>query len=162
MNATSMTDISQSGAILTTEGRKKAEEELKKLKTETRKEVSEKIYAAKELGDLSENAEYNAAKEEQAFIEARILELEHLLKYAEDVHETEGDEVGIGNEVTVQDANGSERAYSLVGFNEANPSEGKISNESPMGHALMGAKINETISYDTPGGERTLTIISIS
>ncbi|KKU47584.1 transcription elongation factor GreA [Candidatus Uhrbacteria bacterium RIFCSPLOWO2_12_FULL_46_10] len=147
---------------LTTEGRQKAEEELYYLKTEKRPLIAEKIETAKELGDLSENAEYAEAKDEQAFVEARILELTNLIKYAEVVpHQTKvSDIVNVGSTVTIEDETG-QRTYIIVGFNEANPSAGKISNESPLGQALLGRRVGEIVSFQIPSGFKKLTIIAI-
>lgn len=156
-----MTDLRDHEAVITQEGYDKAVKELEDLKNNKRIEVSEKIKSAKELGDLSENAEYQSAKEEQAFIEARIKELEVLTKYAtvtkgpSDPHTVE-----VGNTVVVKTPNG-EKTYVIVGFNEAKPSEGKISNESPLGRAIVGKKVGEKVSYDTPNGNVSINIVKI-
>src|SRR3989344_9461379 len=143
---------------ITQEGQKKAEEELVRLKDEKRPSIAKKIAAAKELGDLSENAEYADAKDEQAFLEARILELTNLLKFAEVVPgQTSGNEaVTVGSKVTIDGENG-QRTYTIVGFNEANPAAGKISNASPLGQALLGRKAGDTISLQVPSGSRQFT-----
>ena len=132
--------------ILTYEGLKKLEDELEDLKVVKRKEVSQKIKEAREQGDLSENAEYDAAKDEQRDIEARIEELEKILKNAEVFVEEEADldKVSIGCQVT-----------------EANSLKGKISNESPVGKALLGKKIGDTVTVTTPAGEFEYKILSI-
>ena len=147
---------------LTPEGRQKAEEELHYLKTEKRALIAQRIETAKELGDLSENAEYAEAKDEQAFAEARILELSNLLKYAEVVtgRPEVSDVVRVGSVVTIESEAG-QRTYTVVGFNEANPMDGKISNESPLGQALLGGRVGETISFQTPNGSKKFTIAQI-
>lgn len=148
---------------ITEEGRKKAEEELARLKNEKRPLIAKKIAAAKELGDLSENAEYAEAKDEQAFVEARILELTNLLKFAEVVPEqTSGSEVvAVGSKVTIEGESG-QRTYTIVGFNEANPAAGKISNASPLGQALLGRKVGESVSLQIPSGLKQFTILEIN
>lgn len=148
--------------FLTPEGHAKAVEELRYLKQEKRRAVAEKISSAKELGDLSENAEYSAAKEEQAFTEARINELENLIKYAEVVAEPTHHEttVRVGSSVTVESGQGK-KTYTVAGFNEADPATGRISNESPLGQALMGKHRGEEFTYQTPAGPRTLKVIAI-
>lgn len=157
-----MTDLSEHEVVITKEGFEKAKEELAELKDVKRLEISEKIKAAKELGDLSENAEYQGAKEEQAFAEARIKELEHLIKYATITDgPVDPNTVEVGDTVTVK-SNGKEKTYTIVGFNEANPSEGKISNESPLGRALVGNKAGETVSFESPAGDVKIQIIKIS
>lgn len=147
---------------LTPEGRRKAEEELEHLKTKKRLEIAKKIEQAKELGDLSENAEYADAKDEQAFAEARIIELTNLLKYAETVSgdAAKGGVVTLGSVVTVEGANGR-RTYTIVGYNESNPSLGKISNESPLGQALLGHQVGDKVSARLPNGAIELIVISI-
>lgn len=147
--------------FVTPEGKEKLETELAYLKTEKRPGIAKRIESAKELGDLSENAEYAAAKDDQAFNEARIFEIENILKRAEIATPTTNtDTVGIGSTVTIDDQ-GVSKTYRLVGFNEANLSEGKISNVSPLGQALMGKKMGDKISFTTPKGMKELTIISI-
>ena len=141
--------------ILTYEGLKKYEDELHDLKVIKRKEVAEKIKEAREQGDLSENAEYDAAKDEQRDIEARIDELEKILKNAEVVVEDEVDlgRINIGCKVLIRDMEYKEdMSFKIVGSTEANSLKGKISNESPLGRALIGAKKGETVKADTPVG----------
>lgn len=157
-----MTDLSEHGAVVTKQGLEKAQEELALLINVKRLEVSEKIKSAKEMGDLSENAEYHAAKEEQAFIESRIKELEHLIKYASvTAGPTDPSAVEVGNTVVIKGKNG-EKTYVVVGFNEADPSAGRISNESPLGKSIMGKRVGDKVSYVTPGGTIEVEIISIS
>ena len=140
--------------ILTYEGLKKLEDELEDLKVVKRKEVSQKIKEAREQGDLSENAEYDAAKDEQRDIEARIEELEKILKNAEVFVEEEADldKVSIGCQVKILDCEFDEElTYKIVGSTEANSLKGKISNESPVGKALLGKKVGDTVTV-TPAG----------
>ena len=141
--------------ILTYEGLKKYEDELQTLKVVKRKEVAEKIKEAREQGDLSENAEYDAAKDEQRDIEARIDELEKILKNVEVVVEEEVDleRINVGCQVRIKDMElKEEMEYKIVGSTEANSLKGKISNESPVGRALIGAKKGQTVSVEMNNG----------
>ena len=150
---------------ITNEGLKKLEDELSFLKTIRRKEVSEQIKTARGLGDLSENSEYDEAREEQAKVEARISELENMLENVEVIseHELTTDTVNVGSKVRVFDEkNNEEIEYTVVGSSEANAPKRKISDQSPIGSALMGAKVNETVTAYTPGGELKFKIIEIS
>lgn len=150
--------------ILTYEGLQKYEQELHNLKVVRRHEVAEKIKEAREQGDLSENAEYDAAKDEQRDIEARIEELEKILKNAEVVVEEEVDlnTINIGCKVRLLDIEfGEEVEYKIVGSTEANSLQGKISNECPVGKALIGAKVGETVSVETPGGVCEYKVLEI-
>ena len=150
--------------ILTYEGLKKLEDELENLKVVRRKEVSQKIKEASEQGDLSENAEYDAAKDEQRDIEARIEDLEKILKNAEVVVEEEADldKVSIGCSVKILDCEFEEELeYKIVGSTEANSLKGKISNESPVGKALLGKKVGDTVTVETPAGEFSYKVLSI-
>lgn len=150
--------------ILTYEGLKKYEDELHDLKVYKRKEVAQKIKEAREQGDLSENAEYDAAKDEQRDIEARIEELEKILKNAEVVVEDEVDldKINIGCVVKIKDMEAKqELTYKIVGSTEANSLKGKISNESPVGRALMGAKIGETVKVEVPAGVLKYKVLEI-
>ena len=151
--------------VLTYEGLKKYEEELTDLKVNKRKEIADKIKEAREQGDLSENAEYDAAKDEQRDIEARIEELENLLKYAEVYVDEEAstDAVGIGSTVKVLDLEFDEELdFKIVGSTEANSLEGKISNESPVGAALLRKKAGDLITVDTQMGPIQYRILGIS
>lgn len=151
--------------VLTYEGLKKYEEELTDLKVNKRKEIADKIKEAREQGDLSENAEYDAAKDEQRDIEARIEELENLLKYAEVYVDEEAttDSVGIGSNVKVLDLEFDEELdFKIVGSTEANSLEGKISNESPVGAALLRKKVGDRITVDTQMGPIQYRILGIS
>ena len=150
--------------ILTYQGLKKLEDELENLKVVRRKEVSQKIKEAREQGDLSENAEYDAAKDEQRDIEARIEELEKILKNAEVVVEEEADldKVSIGCSVKILDCEFDEELeYKIVGSTEANSLKGKISNESPVGKALLGKQVGDTVTVETPAGEFSYKVLSI-
>ncbi|OGY36564.1 MAG: transcription elongation factor GreA [Candidatus Andersenbacteria bacterium RIFCSPHIGHO2_12_FULL_45_11b] len=147
--------------FLTKEGMNELQERLHIMKTVRRREIAEAIHTAKEQGDLSENAEYQSAKEEQSRMEQEIADLEMTVKNARVVAKPKTDDVGIGN-IVLLSWNGAEKEYKLVGSNEANPMEGKISNESPMGEALMGAKVGETIHIPTPAGTKECVIKKIS
>lgn len=150
--------------ILTYEGLRKYEDELEHLKVVKRKEISQKIKEAREQGDLSENAEYDAAKDEQRDIEARIEELEKILKNAEVVveDEVELDKISIGCKVRLLDMEYKEEMeYKIVGSTEANSLKGKISNESPVGKALLGAKVKDVVTVDTPTGEFKYKVLEI-
>ncbi len=155
--------MSQRKFLLTPEGLQKLNDELKVLINEKRKEVIERIQEAVAHGDLSENADYAQAKEEQSFIEGRIQEIEDMIKNAEliDTH-AKHNSVTIGStvELLVKDDQNhkSDRKYAIVGANEANPSEGKISNESLVGKALLGRKTGESVKVTTPAGEMVYEI----
>lgn len=140
-------------------------EELDYLKNTRRAEVKEAIAVARSFGDLSENAEYDAARNEQAQVEARILELEDLIANAEVVDESaiKHDSVNVGSTVKVYDvAYDEEIEYSIVGSNEANPLLGKISDQSPVGQALIGAKVGDEVVADAPGGQLRLRVLEVS
>ena len=150
--------------ILTYAGLKKLEDELQDLKVVQRKEIAQKIKEAREQGDLSENAEYDAAKDEQRDIEARIEQIEKILKNVEVVDEDEvsTDKISVGCRVRVLDMEyDEEMEFSIVGSTEANSLKGKISNESPVGAALMGATVGSVVSVETPAGIMEYTVLSI-
>lgn len=150
--------------ILTYGGLKKLEDELQDLKVVKRKEVAQKIKEAREQGDLSENAEYDAAKDEQRDIETRIEEIEKILKNAEVVVEEEVDldKIGIGCQVRILDCEYDEELeYKIVGSTEANSLKGKISNESPVGKALLGKRIGDFVKVETQAGELEYKVLSI-
>lgn len=150
------------GAYLTKDGLAKLKHELSDLKNVKRREIAERIQQAKELGDLSENAEYVEAKNEQGFMEGRILELENLLRNAIVIEgHRAGDTVEIGSTVTVE-ANGKRMSYSIVGSNEADPTQGRISNESPLGRAFLGAKRGQQLTVQTPAGNTLYTIVDLT
>jgi len=149
---------------LTYDGIKDLEDELKLLKGSKRKEVAEKIKEARAQGDLSENAEYDAAKDEQARMEARIAVIENMLRNAEviDDDDTDSDTVGLGSKVVVFDEEFQEELhYHIVGSAEANPEKGRVSNESPLGVGLIGKKAGETIEVHAPAGVLKFKILEI-
>ena len=151
--------------IMTFAGLRALEDELFDLKVYKRKEVAQKIKEAREQGDLSENAEYDSAKDEQRDIEARIEELEKLLKNVEVVgqDEVDADTVGIGSRVKLYDVEMDEEVeYTIVGSTEADALNGKISNESPVGAALIGSKVGETIVVETISGDLEFKILEIA
>lgn len=151
--------------IMTYDGIKKLEDELENLKTVKRKEITEKIKVALGFGDLSENAEYTEAKNEQAFVEGRIVQLENLLKNADVVDESEmpKDTVSIGCKVKVEDYEFKETIeYQIVGSAEADPMNDKISNESPVGKALMGKKKGNVVEAVTPNGVIKYKILKVT
>lgn len=150
--------------LLTYEGLQKLEDELQNLKVVRRKEVATKIKEAREQGDLSENAEYDAAKDEQRDIEARIDEIEKILKNAEVVIEEEVDldKISVGCRVKILDLEYEEELeYKIVGSTEANSLKGKISNESPVGRALLGAKVGDIVKVETHAGELEYKVLEI-
>lgn len=149
--------------LITQEGLEKLEAELKELVDVRRPDVISRIKSAKELGDLSENAEYSSAKDEQSFIEGRIQELEDVIKHAKVVQDDKGGDktVRIGSHVTVK-VDGETDKYELVGPAESDPAHGKISTDSPVGQALLGHKEKEVVKVKTPDGEVVYTIVSIA
>ena len=140
--------------VVTPEGLKALEDELEELKTVKRKEVAEKIKVARGFGDLSENSEYDEAKNEQGLIESRIIFLEKMLKNVRvlDHSELTNDEVMVGSEVKIKDEDGAIEEYSIVGSTEADPLEGKISDESAVGKGLLGRKVGEVAEITVPSG----------
>jgi len=156
--------MTEKETIITEEGLRKLESELEELKTVHRKEVNDRIRQAKEFGDISENAEYEDAKQEQAFIEGRIMKLEAMIRNAKIIHEGEGgaDEVHLGTTVKVRNlGSNNESEYTIVGSAESDPLNAKISNESPIGRALMGAKPGQTVTASAPSGDVQLRVVSI-
>lgn len=156
--------MSDKPVYLTRDGRDKLQVELDQLIRVTRMEVATRIAQAKDLGDLSENAEYQYAKNEQAFVEGRIREIQHQLSNAQLIDEgVNGDkEVRIGSRVTVREEDGEELTYTIVGSAEATPGELKISNESPVGAALLGKKVRQKVTVQTPSGSYKLEVRKIS
>ena len=151
--------------FLTKEGFQKLQEELDYLRTSKRQEVANRLHEAMEGGELIENAEYEAAKNEQAFVEGRIQELDVLLasaKIIEDNGRKKSDSVQLGSKVTIKEGNFEAETFTIVGMAEANPREGKISNESPIGKAILGHKIGDSVKVETPGGTYTVKILKIS
>lgn len=150
--------------LLTYSGLKQYQEELEFLKSVKRKEIADKLKVAREQGDLSENAEYDAAKDEQSDNEKRIDELEQLLKNVEVItdDDVDSDKVSVGTKVKVRDLEYKEdMVFDIVGTQQADSLEGKISNESPLGMALMGAKKGQTVTVNSPAGEIKYKIISV-
>ncbi len=147
--------------LLTPEGLTKLNEELKDLISKKRPEVIERIREAAAHGDLSENADYAQAREEQSFIEGRVMEIEDIIKNAEIIHTAaHRSTISIGSTLHVKVA-GNEKKYTIVGSNEANPKEGKISNESIVGKALLGRKVGEKFTIIAPAGEMEYEIVGI-
>jgi len=147
--------------IISQEGYNKLKDELNLLSTTRRKEIAERIERAKELGDLSENAEYSEAKDAQALNEGRVLELTNILKNVTVVaNDSSGGEVIMGSKVTVK-SDGQEKQYTIVSFNEADPLNGKISNESPLGTAFLGKRKGESVEVETPRGLVKYKIVKI-
>ena len=154
-----MSDIQ---SYITKDGLAKLKDELKELKNVKRKEIAWRIQEAKELGDLSENAEYAEAKNEQAFTEGRIIEIENTLKNAVVIDKSGGNGVvQVGSSITAKTEAGS-RQYTIVGSNEANPVKGLISNESPLGQAFLGRKAGETVEVKVPAGVVKYKIEAVS
>jgi transcription elongation factor GreA len=148
---------------LTAEGAARLKAELEQLKGPARQEISQRLRSAIQMGDLSENADYHKAKEDQGFLEGRIQELEYLLHNAVIVEETgeKRDIVDVGVHVTVQEEDYDPETYHLVGAKEADPRNGKISNESPIGRALLGAREGDQVIAETPNGKLYLKVLKI-
>jgi transcription elongation factor GreA len=148
---------------LTAEGAQKLKIELEDLKGRGRDELAKRLRSAIQMGDLSENADYHKAKEDQSFMEGRIQELEYLLNNAIIIEDNmaPGDAVQVGSCITVQEGDEPEETFYLVGAKEADPRNGRISNESPIGSALLGARVGDVVTATTPGGEIRLKIIKI-
>lgn len=154
--------MANSAVYLTSEGHKKLEEELEHLRTVRRHEVAQRLHEAMEDGELIENAEYEAAKNEQAFIEGRILELERMLAKAKLIQPSkETDVVQIGSTVVVKQDGQKRETYTIVGVAEANPKEGLISNESPLGQALLERAVGDEIEVEAPAGTLSFRIVKI-
>ncbi len=152
-----------SPTLLTVEGLQKLRQELAELSTEGRRKAAQRIRDAKAQGDVRESGEYEDAKEYQAFIEGRIRELERLLADVQIINENNHtDTVQLGSRVRIRDSAGYEEVWVLVGSAEANPRQGRISNESPVGQALLGRRANETVEVQTPAGIDRLRIVEIS
>ena len=145
---------------ITEDGRATLEQELDELKGR-RGDIAEKIAAARDFGDLSENAEYDAAREEQGLVETRIAEIEDILQNASIIQATAGSTVGLGSRVELKTGDKTV-VYSLVGPVEANPLSGKISNESPIGLQLMGKRVGDQVTISTPKGDTTYEIVSLA
>ena len=164
--------MAEKETILTTDGLKKLEQKLEQVKSGRRQEVAERINKAIEFGDISENAEYEDAKNEQAFIEGELQALEKMLRSAKLIEscDTDTGTVGLGCTVTLKEVkegkgkaaqNGREMVYTIVGSAEADPNEAKISNESPVGSAVLGQKIGQTVEVVAPAGRMKFKIVNI-
>nr|WP_290668828.1 transcription elongation factor GreA [Ardenticatena sp.] len=153
----------QKPTFLTAEGKAKLEEELRYLKEVRRPEVAEMIRRAREEGDLRENAGYDEAKREQAFVEGRIQQLEELLRHVQVIDEAAKAQgvVTLGSTVVVREEGGPEERFTVVGSAEADPANGRISNESPIGKALLGHKVGDRVEVQTPGGTIVFEVIAI-
>jgi len=148
--------------FLTQEGYRKLQEELDILRTQKREEIAQRLHEAMEGGELIENAEYEAAKNEQAFVEGRIKELEIILATARIISESHNvDQIQIGSKVTIKEEDIEPETYIIVGAAEANPAEGKISNESPIGKALLNHKQGESLTVDAPGGHFIVQVLKV-
>jgi len=151
--------------FLTKEGFQKLQEELDHLRTAKRQEVAERLHEAMEGGELIENAEYEAAKNEQAFVEGRIQELDLLLATAQIIEENgkpkKNDAIQVGSKVTIKEGNFEAETFTIVGAAEANPREGKISNESPIGKAILSRKLGDIVKVETPGGTYNVKIVKV-
>ena len=154
--------MANQAVYLTKKGRKKLEEELSYLRDTKRAEVANRLHEAMEDGELIENAEYEAAKNEQAFVEGRILEIEHMLASAQEIKRRRAkDMVRIGSTVEVKENGGSKETYTIVGAAEADPKSGLISNESPLGRALLDGKVGDNVEVDAPAGTLSFRIVKI-
>ncbi|ENH97606.1 transcription elongation factor GreA [Gracilibacillus halophilus YIM-C55.5] len=150
---------------MTEEGKQNLEEELEHLKTERRQEVVERIKIARSFGDLSENSEYDAAKDEQAFVETRIAQVENMIRNAVIIENDDDnpDMVQLGKTVTFQELpDGDEEEYTIVGSAEADPFEGKISNDSPIAKALLGRSTGDEVTVPTPAGDMDVKIVKVN
>ncbi|MEH7223157.1 transcription elongation factor GreA [Bacillus sp. JJ1566] len=149
---------------MTVEGKQKLEQELEHLKTVKRKEVVERIKIARSFGDLSENSEYDSAKDEQAFVEGRITTIENMIRNAKIIEEDadSAGKVSLGKSVTfIEHPDGEEETYTIVGSAEADPFEGKISNDSPIAKSLLGKHVGDKVTVQTPGGDLLVEITKI-
>ncbi|MFQ5943985.1 MAG: transcription elongation factor GreA [Anaerolineales bacterium] len=154
--------MTNQAVYLTKKGRKKLEDELTYLRDTKRQEVAGRLHEAMEDGELIENAEYEAAKNEQAFVEGRILEIEHMLASAQEIKRRRSkDMVRIGSTVEVKQDGSSKETYTIVGAAEANPKDGLISNESPLGRALLEGKVGDDIEVEAPAGVLNFRIVKI-
>ena len=155
--------MTQKEVFLTPEGLEKLKAELEHLETVRRPEIAEQIHRAKELGGTVDNAEYDDAKNEQAFVEGRILTLENMIKNAAIIEEEKSPSkfIKLGSKVALNDPEGVEEHYTIVGSAEASPGEGRISNESPVGGALLGRKVGDVVVVETPAGKIKLKVAAI-
>jgi len=146
---------------LTPEGEIKLKTELAELKGPRRDELAKRLRSAIQMGDLSENADYHKAKEDQAFLEGRIQEIENILRTAVIIEKSQGDIVSVGSHVTIQEADFEPETFYVVGAKEADPRNGKISNESPIGSALINHKVGDVVEADTPSGKIRFKILKV-
>lgn len=154
--------MAQDAVYVTKKGLKKLADELEYLRTVKRKEVADRLHEAMEDGELIENAEYEAAKNEQAFVEGRIIELERMLSKAKVIQKGgKRDQVRIGSTVVVEENGNTPETYTIVGVAEANPKEGLISNESPLGKALLDRKVGDEIEVQAPAGMLRFRVVKI-
>ena len=153
--------MAQQTHYLTAEGEAKLQAELADLTGPKREELAQRLRSAIQMGDLSENADYHKAKEDQAFLEGRIQELESILRAAIIIEKKRGDVVDVGTTVTIQEEGFDPETFYVVGAKEADPRNGRISNESPIGSALMGHKVGETVEAQTPSGKMNFKILKI-
>jgi transcription elongation factor GreA len=149
------------GVYLTEDGRQRILNQLEFLRTVKRAEVARYLHDAKEGGDINDNAAYEEAKTEYARLEGKIYELEQMLATAKPIQKVQTDEVTLGSVVRVRCGDGRESCYTIVGAYEANPSAGRISNESPVGKALLGHKVGDLVMVSTPGGVKEYTVLAI-
>ncbi|MFA6271552.1 MAG: transcription elongation factor GreA [Patescibacteria group bacterium] len=153
--------MEDNNTFITKEGLERLKLELQTLKTIKRKQIAERIREAKELGDLSENAEYTEAKEEQAFAEGKIIELEHVIKNCQVIESGKlSDSVVVGSKIKIS-SDGIESVYTIVGSNEADPANGRISNESPMGKAFLNKKVGDSVEVKIPQGFKQFEIVKV-
>ncbi|MCH4170588.1 MAG: transcription elongation factor GreA [Lactobacillus sp.] len=156
--------MAQKSFPMTAEGKEKLEQELEDLKTKKRPEVIERIKIARGFGDLSENSEYESAKDEQSVVESRISQVEEMIRFADvvDASDVDEDEVSVGKKVTfVEDGDDDPETYQIVGAAESDPLEGKISNESPIAQGLLGRHMGDKVQINTPGGSMAVTITKV-
>lgn len=153
--------MTQKQQYLTPEGEKKLKVELAELTGAKREEIAKRLRSAIQMGDLSENADYHKAKEDQSFLEGRIQEIEAILRTATIIEKKHGDVVTVGSRVTIQEEDFEPETFDLVGAKEADPRNGRISNESPFGKALLDHKVGDVVEAETPGGKIKLKILKV-
>ena len=154
-------NMTQKPQYLTPEGAEKLKKELEELTGPKREELAQRLRSAIQMGDLSENADYHKAKEDQSFLEGRIQEIQAILRTATIIEKKRGDVVTVGSTVTIQEEDFDPETFELVGAKEADPRNGKISNESPFGKALLDHKVGEVVEAETPGGKIKLKILKV-
>ena len=153
--------MTQQTQYLTSEGETKLRAELAELTGPRREELAQRLRSAIQMGDLSENADYHKAKEDQGFLEGRIQEIEAILRTATIIEKKQGDMVTVGSQVTIQEEGFDPETYFVVGASEADPRKGRISNESPFGKALLDHKVGDVVEAETPGGKVKLKILKM-